>query len=76
MFFDKTINKVKAFYDWNFGDVIGANYGVKKLHWLCNIFVEIFLLVSGTYDTLIFLIYQNLGNAPVMLKIILRILYF
>ena len=27
-----------------------------------------FLLVSGTYDTLKIFSYQNLGNAPLMLK--------
>ena len=34
------------------------------------------LLVWGTYDTLNFLSYQNLGNAPLMLKNYIKILYF
>ena len=30
--------------------------------------LRFFLLVLGTYDTLKFLIYQNFGNTPLMLK--------
>ena len=47
MLFDKTMNKVNVFYNWNLGDVTGQLWEEKTL-------LKDFLLVLGTYDTLDF----------------------
>ena len=49
-----------------------ANMGRKNLISFVMFLLRAFLLVSGTYDSLWFFSYQNLGNAPLMFKNYIR----
>ena len=55
MFFDKNINKVNVFYNWNLGDVTDQLWEEKTLL-VCNIFVEGFFISFG--DIWYFKIFQ------------------